>query len=251
MGYLCYGGIFLVFFIWVSPTKSRYAGRKRFDIDMAKRIELSDLEGLDNYPVATDVPEVEMATMKQPYNFGSNLSRVDPVKGFTFYEKRFDPFMKRFDPHKNFYPFTKRFDPYEKRFDPYVKRFDPYWKRLDRTYGNEDEADVRDKRFDPYSKRFDIYKRFDPYSKRLNALDQTETSSKRFEPFKRFEPYSKRFDIFKRFDPFPYSSSLSDYDFYPEVSKRFDPSYLEQYWGRLNAKRNIFDPYAYHVGFGR
>ncbi|KAK6034745.1 hypothetical protein COOONC_27755 [Cooperia oncophora] len=256
MGYLLCGGLCLLLFTGVAPAESmRYqAVQKRFDIDIAKRTELSDSESLQEYPVVTGGPKDETATEKHVLNYSSSPSRFDPVRGFSFYKKRFDPYKKRFDPYvKRFDPFSKRFDPYEKRFDPLSKRFDPYLKRFDGSYGITDEMDPLDKRFDPYSKRFDVSDLYDTYSKRFDVYKRFP-SSKRFEPFKRFEPYSKRFDIFKRFDPFPYASALTDidaYEIYPDVPKRYEPTYSKEYWGQLNTKRNIIDPYAFHVGFGR
>lgn len=129
---------------------------------------------------------------------------------------------KRFEIYKKFDPFVKKFDPYQKRFDIY-KKFDPMDKRFD-VY----------KRFDPLQKRFDVYKRFDPFQKR-------------FDLYKRFDPFSKRFDpLYKRFDPF-----FKRFD--PYMKKRFDREEAVRSLLRSlgQSKRNIIDPRAFNIGFGR
>ncbi|CAD6185510.1 unnamed protein product [Caenorhabditis auriculariae] len=138
--------------------------------------------------------------------------------------KRFEPFLDESSAEKRFDPFSKRFDPYSKRFDPFSKRFDPY-----------------SKRFEPYGKRFDPYsKKFDPYSKRFQNLliKKFDPYAKRFDPFsKRFDPYSKRFDpFFKRFT----------------IAKRYFSADVRQLLYSLDqSKRNIIDPKAFQIGFGR
>ncbi|WKY15748.1 hypothetical protein Q1695_000886 [Nippostrongylus brasiliensis] len=176
-------------------------------------------------PIAT----VETTTEMQEQNFTTS----------DFIKKRFDPFEKRLNPYnKRFEPFLHRFIPYEKRFEPFLHSSNPHQKRFD----------PLSKRFDPYSKRFNPYdKRFDPFVKRFDSIrgqvDKSDIRGKRFEIYtKRFEPYAYM------------ASSLRGRFELPSdvVAKRYyEPDFLEQYWGQLNAKRNIFDPHAYNVGFGR
>ncbi|WKY15749.1 hypothetical protein Q1695_000887 [Nippostrongylus brasiliensis] len=234
MGYLLQSGLSLMLFTSVLSMELRYQPeRKRFDIDVEKRLEKSDLEGLDGILMVKETKEpiatVETTTEMQEQNFTTS----------DFIKKRFDPFEKRLNPYnKRFEPFLHRFIPYEKRFEPFLHSSNPHQKRFD----------PLSKRFDPYSKRFNPYdKRFDPFVKRFDSIrgqvDKSDIRGKRFEIYtKRFEPYAYM------------ASSLRGRFELPSdvVAKRYyEPDFLEQYWGQLNAKRNIFDPHAYNVGFGR
>ncbi|CAI5456649.1 unnamed protein product [Caenorhabditis angaria] len=145
--------------------------------------------------------------------------------GIQALSKKFDPEVSSYWGPEN----AKRFDPYAKRFDPYTKKFDPLSKKFDPMFN---------KRFDPYTKKFDptFDKKFDPMF------------DKRFDPLsKRFDPFSKRFDPFSSLNPFTKRFEM--------LEKRQDSGapYVRKFWIHHldQSKRNIIDPQAFQIGFGR
>uniref|UniRef100_A0A1I7WL92 GLOBIN domain-containing protein n=1 Tax=Heterorhabditis bacteriophora TaxID=37862 RepID=A0A1I7WL92_HETBA len=204
-------GVLFILLSWVTARTSE----KRFDIDMAKRRENAEGTVLEDEGDANSLTinsNIGLIPVSKKLETNEDATPDDEVVFLRMYA---NPQDSAIDKNKNF-PISKRFDPYVKRFDPFSKRFDPFFKRFDYIY----------KRFDPYSKRFDpLGMEFDLFAPKF------DTFQKRFDPyFKRFNPFLKTFNIAKR---------LGNTD-----KKRL-------FYTIGQAKRNIFDPRAYQIGFGR